>query len=76
MPFMLICLMLFIIINGTFHHQNDFVTDVNLSYSYGNTFQPNNVWSSSDQPNYKNVNILYMYRSMCQMDWDVNLTDS
>jgi len=38
---MLICLVLFLIINGTSHHQNDLITDINLSYSYGYTFQPN-----------------------------------
>jgi len=73
---MLICLVLFIIINGTSHHQNDFIIDINLSYSYGNTFQPNMYGHHQINQIIKNVNILYRYKSMCKMDWDVNLTDS
>ena len=39
---MLICFVLFITIKDTFHHQHNFITDVNLLYYYyGNTFQPN-----------------------------------
>jgi hypothetical protein len=30
-------------INGTFHHQHNFITDINLSHYNGNMFQQNTV---------------------------------
>jgi hypothetical protein len=47
------------LMNGTFHRQHDFIIDMNLSHYYCNIFRP-----SSSQPNYKNINISQIRKSI------------
>jgi hypothetical protein len=56
---------LFIIINGVFHRQHDFIININLSYYYGNMFRLNVViFRMLTSPKPKNIfteDLYYMF---------------